>query len=109
MQIYNSFVNSIGGAGHTDLHIYHCEEELFLNLLEKNSGAYDYYIIMAHFKTEKLKHVSFTNDVVKAVKKLPKEKLIIMDNPIPQVNNAFLEIHQDFENDIYNCITERSS
>ncbi|WP_373519103.1 GntR family transcriptional regulator, partial [Pricia sp.] len=56
MRIYNSFVNSIGGNSHTDLHIYHCDNSLFLNLLEKNRSAYDYYIIMPHFKTEQMKH-----------------------------------------------------
>ena len=106
MRIYNSFVNSMGAASHTNLHIYHCEEELFLNLLEKNRGAYDYYVIMPHFKTEKLKHISFTSEVVEAIKKIPKEKLIIMDNVVPEIKEAFSEIHQDFENDIYNALLE---
>ncbi|WP_411029969.1 GntR family transcriptional regulator [Spongiimicrobium sp. 3-5] len=106
MRVYNSFVNSIGGNSHTDLHIYHCDEDLFLNLLEKNKGAYDYYIVMPHFKTDKLMHVSFTDEVVKAVKRIPKEKLIIMDNPMPKVDGVLIEIYQDFENDIYNALQE---
>lgn len=106
MRIYNSFVNSIGGNSHTDLHIYHCDEDLFLNLLGKNKGAYDYYIVMPHFKTDKLSHVSFTNEAIKAVKKIPKEKLVIMDNSMPGVNEAFIEIYQDFENDIYHALKE---
>lgn len=106
MRIYNSFINSIGGTAHTDVHIYHCEEELFLNLLEKNKGAYDYYIIMPHFKTEKLKHISFTEKVVTAIKSIPKDKLIIMDNPIAEVDEAFIEIYQDFESDIYNALNQ---
>ena len=106
MRIYNSFINSIGGTAHTDVHIYHCEEELFLNLLEKNKGAYDYYIIMPHFKTDKLKHISFTEKVVTAIKNIPKDKLIIMDNPIAEVDEAFIEIYQDFESDIYNALNQ---
>lgn len=106
MRIYNSFINSIGGTAHTDLHIYHCEEDLFLNILEKNKGAYDYYIIMPHFKTDKLNHISFTENVVDAVNKIPKEKLILLDNPIAEVKGASIEIYQDFENDIYNALKE---
>ncbi len=106
MRIYNSFVNSIGSTSHTDLHIYHCEEDLFLNLLEKNKNAYDYYVIMPHFKTEKLKHASFTPEVVKAINEIPKNKLVIMDNPIAEIKGAFIEIYQDFENDIYNSLQE---
>ncbi|QCX02296.1 GntR family transcriptional regulator [Aggregatimonas sangjinii] len=104
LRIYNSFVNSISGKAHTDLHIYHCEEDLFLNLLEKNRGAYDFYVIMPHFKTDELKHVSFTPEVIKAIDGIPKNKLIIMDNPISKIKGAFIEIYQDFENDIYNAL-----
>lgn len=106
LRIYNSFINSISSKAHTDLHIYHCEEDLFLNLLEKNRGAYDFYVIMPHFKTEELKHASFTPEVIKAIDGIPKNKLIIMDNPIAKIKGAFIEIYQDFENDIYNALQE---
>lgn len=104
MRIYNSFINGMNATSHTDLHIYHCDEDLFLNLLDKNRGAYDYYIIMPHFKTEQLKHASFTEQVVKAINRIPKEKLIIMDNRIPEIKGTFVEIYQDFENDIYDAL-----
>ncbi len=106
MRIYNSFVNSIGGNSHTDLHIYHCDNSLFLNLLEKNRSAYDYYIIMPHFKTEDLKHISYTNEAVKAINKIPKDKLVIMDNNRIAIDDPFIEIYQDFENDIYGALKE---
>ncbi|WP_142786625.1 GntR family transcriptional regulator [Changchengzhania lutea] len=103
---YNSFINAIGGNSHTDLHIYHCDESLFLNLMDKHKSAYDYYVIMPHFKTEDLKHISFTDEVLKALKKIPNEKLIILDNLKPGLHGPIVEIYQDFENDIYNALTE---
>ncbi|MGB5820307.1 MAG: GntR family transcriptional regulator [Saonia sp.] len=106
MRIYNSFINSIGGNSHTDLHIYHCDDSLFLNLLDKNMGAYDYYIIMPHFKTEGLNHLSYTDEVVDAIHKIPKQKLIIMDNNKLGLKGDFIEIYQDFENDIYYALKE---
>jgi DNA-binding transcriptional regulator YhcF (GntR family) len=106
MATYNHFVNSAGANTNIDLHIYHCDESLFLNLLEKNKDAYDYFVIMPHFKTEELKHVSFTEEVVKALKKIPKEKLVIMDNCKLGLDGEIVEIYQDFENDIYNALTE---
>jgi DNA-binding transcriptional regulator YhcF (GntR family) len=106
MRIYNSFLDSIGGNCHIDLHIYHCDESLFLNLLEKNKGAYDYFVIMSHFKTESLRHVSYTDNVIKAIKKIPKEKLIILDNIKLGLDGEIVEIYQDFENDIYNALNE---
>lgn len=106
MATYNAFVNSIGANSHTDLLIYHCDESLFLNLLDKNKGAYDYYVIMPHFKSEKSKHVSYTEEVIKSIKGIPKDKLIIMDNIKLGMDGEIIEIYQDFENDIYNALTE---
>ncbi|WP_147676528.1 GntR family transcriptional regulator [Algibacter pacificus] len=106
LKTYNHFLNSIGGNSLVDLQIYHCDETLFLNLLDKNKSAYDYYVIMPHFKTEDLKHVSFTNNVINAIKKIQQEKLIILDNVKPILDDVLGEIYQDFENDIYNALTE---
>jgi DNA-binding transcriptional regulator YhcF (GntR family) len=106
MATYNAFVNGIGANCHTDLHIYHCDETLFLNLLDKYKGAYDYYVIMPHFKTENLKHVSYTDEVVKAIKKLPTEKLVILDNIKLGLDGEIIEVYQDFENDIYNALKQ---
>ncbi|SIQ21412.1 transcriptional regulator, GntR family [Maribacter ulvicola] len=106
MRIYNSFINTIGGNSHTDLHIYHCDNSLFLNALEKNSNTYDYYIIMPHFKTENLKHVSYTKEAINAINAIPKDKLILMDNNNLDIEGNIVEIYQDFENDIYNALKE---
>ena len=106
MTVFNAFVNSIGVHSTTDLLIYHCDENLFLNLLEKNKDDYDYYVIMPHFKTEDLKHVSYTNEVAKAIKKIPQKKLVIMDNIKFEMEEKIVEIYQDFENDIYNALKE---
>ncbi|WP_281336183.1 GntR family transcriptional regulator [Flavobacterium eburneipallidum] len=106
MATFNAFVNRIGANSHTDLHIYHCDESLFLNLIDKYKGAYDYYVITPHFKTDNLKHISFTDDVAKAIKSIPKEKLVIMDNIKLGMDGEIIEVYQDFENDIYNALTE---
>jgi len=106
MQIYNSFINSVDGNTYTDLHIYHCDTTLFLNLLEKYKNAYDYYIIMPHFKTDELTHISYTDSVVDAINKIPKDKLILMDNNKPEIEGDIAQIFQDFENDIYEALKE---
>ncbi|MEO9511902.1 MAG: GntR family transcriptional regulator [Flavobacteriaceae bacterium] len=106
MKIYNSFVNNIGGNSHTDLHIYHCDESSFLSLMAKNGKAYDYYIIMPHFKTDNLKHVSYTDEILKTINGIPKDKLVVMDNNKLKIDGNIVEIYQDFENDIYNALNE---
>ncbi|WP_435414395.1 GntR family transcriptional regulator [Polaribacter aestuariivivens] len=107
LRTYNHFIDAIGANSHTDLHIYHCDETLFLNLLDKNKFAYDYYVIMPHFKTEELTHVSFTENVKKAIQKIPKDKLVLLDNIKPNTEfSDSVEIYQDFENDIYNALKQ---
>ena len=106
MRVYNSFINSIGNNSHTDLHIYHCDQSLFLNILQKNKSAYDYYVIMPHFKTEELKHISETTEVQKAIKDLPQEKLVLLDNDKVKVDKAFVKIFQDFQEDIYTALKD---
>ncbi|SHM88619.1 transcriptional regulator, GntR family [Polaribacter sp. KT 15] len=106
LRTYNHFIDSIGANSHTDLHIYHCDETLFLNLIEKNKRAYDYFIIMPHFKTEDSKHISLPEKVLKTIQKIPNEKLIILDNIKENIHDSLIQIYQDFENDIYNALNE---
>lgn len=105
MRIYNSFVNSMGANSITDLHIYHCDDSLFLNLLAKNLKSYDYYVIMPHFKTEKQEHISSTTKIFELIDKIPKDRLVIMDNRL-DIKGDYIGIYQDFENDIYNALKQ---
>ncbi|WP_335964851.1 GntR family transcriptional regulator [Galbibacter sp. PAP.153] len=106
MMIYNSFVNAIGVNAHVNLFIYHCEESLFVKTLEKNMGAYDYYVIMPHFKLDDLSHVSYTEAILDTINQIPKDKLIIMDNAKPFIEGKYGSIYQDFKEDIYNALKE---
>ena len=106
MSIYNSFLSCIKPKAHVDLHIYHCDESIFLNLIKKYKSAYDYFVIMPHFKTEKLQHISYTKAVLNVINSIPKDKLIIMDNLKFPGKEEIIGVYQDFENDIYNALEE---
>ncbi|WP_299433876.1 GntR family transcriptional regulator [uncultured Maribacter sp.] len=106
MKIYNAFADSIGENAVTDLHIYNSDEKLFLNLLDKHKLSYDYYVIMPHFKTESLEHTSMTPKVSQALKKMPENKLILMDNALEANQNQIITVYQDFEKDIYGALSE---
>ena len=106
MKTYNAFADSIGTNAHTDLHIYNSDERLFLNLLDKHKLSYDYYVIMPHFKTENEEHTSMTQKVSLALKKIPENKLILMDNALDSDQNQIITVYQDFEKDVYGALTE---
>ena len=104
MRIYDSFMEHIGAGAHVNLCIYHCDQTLFLNLLQKHFGAYDYYVIMPHFKNEQLEHLSFNDEIEKEIRKIPPEKLVLLDNNKLHVKDCFSSIIQDFENDIFHAL-----
>lgn len=104
MEIYYSFLNSLGPNAHVDLHIYHCDESLFLNLLNKHKKSYNYYVIMPHFKTKNSEYTSTTVAATQAINKIPKSKLIILDNKQIPIEDNIITVYEDYENDIYNAL-----
>ncbi len=106
LQIYNSFVNSLGQNAKVDLNIYHCDPTIFLNTLEENIGRYDYYVVMPHFKDEHQVHKSMDADIVQALRKIPEDKLLILDNGIPELKRDVASVYQDFKQDIYDALSE---
>ncbi|SHF85184.1 regulatory protein, gntR family [Arenibacter palladensis] len=101
LQMYYSFINNIGDQYHTDIDIYHCKESLFLNLIEKHIEKYDYYIIVLNIKIENPQQVSNSIESIKALKSIPQQKLIIIDNNELKIDGKIIQIFQDFENDTY--------
>ena len=106
MMIFNHFVNTLGVNAHVNLYIYHCEESLFVNAIEKNLGAYNYYVIMPHFKDNDLNHISFTPEVLKAIELIPKDQLLMVDNTKPEIKGNYGSIYQDLKEDIFNALKE---
>jgi len=106
LQIYNAFVNSLGQNAKVDLNIYHCDPTIFLNTLEENLGRYDYYVVMPHFKDEHQIHKSMDADIVQALRKIPEDKLLILDNGIPELKRDVASVYQDFKQDIFDALSE---
>lgn len=103
---YNHFTNYLGADSIIDILIYNCNDDIFEDYLNKSELAFDYYVIMPHFKNKDLKHESYTEKALNAINKIPKEKLVILDNCKSTFGDNTIEIYQDFENDIYNALNE---
>lgn len=106
LEIYNAFINTLDENYHTDLRVYHCDEKLFLNILEKEANTYDYYVVMPHFKTENQEHTSMTESVSLALNKIPNKKLILLDNDLGANYDPCISVYQDFEKDVYEALKE---
>jgi DNA-binding transcriptional regulator YhcF (GntR family) len=106
LRIYNAFVNGMGSEAHVDLNIYHCDPQILLNILRENIGHYDYYVVMPHFKDTYQNYLNTHKEVIKVLKEIPSDKLVIMDNHLPELGDNIASIHQDFRMDIYEALQE---
>ncbi|KFC18347.1 GntR family transcriptional regulator [Epilithonimonas lactis] len=106
MMIYDYFVNAIGTKGNVEMYIYHCDETLFINALKRNLGGFDYYVVMPHFRDDQSKHTSSTQEVIDMIEKIPKNKLVMLDNTKPNISGEYGSVFQDFALDIYNALKE---
>jgi DNA-binding transcriptional regulator YhcF (GntR family) len=106
LQVFNSFVESVGNTAQVHLTVYHCDTETFLNTLQENGGRYDYYVVMPHFKDGSLNHQNTNTEVLEALRKIPEDKLLLIDNYLPKLNRNVAAVYQDFSEDIYESLQE---
>lgn len=109
MSIYNAFVNALGPKAHVDLQIYHCDPSIFINIIKEKLGGFDYYVIMPHFKNKDNTYDKISPEVMNVIKEIPTEKLILLDNIIPNYEGPFSAVYQDFKNDLYSILIELTS
>ena len=109
LRTYNSFVNSLGQNAQVDLTIYHCEPKIFLNTLNENLGRYDYYVVMPHFRNDQQLHQSTNSEVLEMLRKIPEDKLLVLDNYLPELKRNIASVYQDFKMDLYEALQEGCS
>jgi len=106
LQIYNAMVTRLAQNAQIDLMVYHCDPRLLLNALRENGGRYDMYVVMPHFKDSSLAHQGPDDEVLEELRKIPSEKLLILDNPVPELGEEVASVYQDFKMDIYDALQE---
>ncbi|PRY87601.1 GntR family transcriptional regulator [Mongoliibacter ruber] len=99
-EIYNSLVTQLEDRAEIVFQVYHCEYALFKKILEQQKEIFDYYIIMPHFKKDS------EEKALDLIRKLPKEKLILLDQQLEEIERNFGSVYQDFKQDIYQALTQ---
>ncbi|WP_162055385.1 GntR family transcriptional regulator [Pontibacter pamirensis] len=95
--VYYAILKTLGEDAVVDLHIHHFDGKICESLLQENMGKYQYYVIMPHFTT----HVEAATQVIK---KLPQDKLVLLDKNIENYTGNCAAVYQDFERDIRNAL-----
>jgi DNA-binding transcriptional regulator YhcF (GntR family) len=93
--LYRSLEKHLGTNCSIDIYFHHYNHRLFESLIQSNLGNYSWYVIMPHFN----------DDVSQVVGKIPNDKLLLIDNIIPQLDQSHAAVFQDFENDIYSALS----
>ena len=98
-QIYNSFVQTLGKNAIVDIKIHHFNTALFSEHITNNINNYDYFVVMPHFYDDPA-------EAVNIIKKIPEDKLIILDKNIPISDIHSAAVYQDFQNDIVEALEQ---
>ncbi|AKD05393.1 GntR family transcriptional regulator [Pontibacter korlensis] len=95
--VYYAMLQALGDEAVVDLHIHHFNGKICENLIEESLGKYNYYVIMPHFSEH-------SDKALEAIKKIPEEKLVLLDKDMKGYNGECAAIYQDFERDIRNAL-----
>jgi DNA-binding transcriptional regulator YhcF (GntR family) len=94
--LFLSLREALGEKVSIDLYFHYHELNVFENVIVNNLGNYHFYIIMPHFN----------EDVSEIVKQIPKDKLLILDIDVEQLDETYPTLYQDFEQNFHQGLTD---
>jgi len=106
LQIFNSFVSAMGDHAQVDLSVYHGDARILLNTLNENTGRYDHYVLVPHFCENIPDQSDVCAEVIEALHRISEDKLLIIDNYMPDLKRDVAAVYQDFRMDIYEALQE---
>jgi DNA-binding transcriptional regulator YhcF (GntR family) len=94
-EIYYAFLDALGNRATVDLQIHHYNADLFRQIIERNLGKYNYYVVMPHFTTS-----TPPEDYLSVLRSIPPEELLLIDKNVPALVGPQPAVYQDFARDI---------
>lgn len=95
-EIYDTLRKELGGKSEIEIYFHHNNKKVFKSLIEQNINSYSHFVISTFFD----------EDVSEILNLIPEGKLIIIDQKEPNIKIKHSQIFQDFENDIYEMLSE---
>lgn len=99
--LFNSFASTIGDRADVTIYLHNQRVEILEYYLDGNLGNFDYYVITPHFPLD----AAVQKRVLKALRRIPNRKLILLDHYMPELPGNYGAVYQDFENDAYTGLT----
>jgi DNA-binding transcriptional regulator YhcF (GntR family) len=100
--LYSSFVSNIGVSSEITIRLHNQDIDLFEYFIDENLDKFDYYLITPHFPLIP----GIQKRAVKSLRRIPNRKLLLLDRFIEGLPGNFGCVYQDFENDIFDGLTQ---
>lgn len=100
--LFSSFSSTIGGDGEILIRLHDQQVDLFEHYIDEYIDLYDYYVITPHFPLDP----GTQKRVIKAIKRIPNRKLIILDRNLENLPGNYGAVYQDFTNDVYDGLSQ---
>jgi DNA-binding transcriptional regulator YhcF (GntR family) len=97
--IYYGILEILAENARVDLQIHHYDAKILNDIIIESAGKYDYYVVMPHFFYE-----TTNKSYLDVIKKIPQQKLLMLDKDTSGLKGSYMAVYQDFENDTYNAL-----
>jgi len=93
--LYDALKAALPPDATLNVFFHHHNRLLFESLVRNNLGRYNAYVVMPHFD----------EDVSDVVGLIPADKLLLIDQTLPDLPGDYSAVYQDFEQDVYQALT----
>lgn len=101
-EIVRGFNNHIEGKCELTIQLFNQDISVFEYLINENLGKFDYYIISPHFPLDSKSQ----KKAEKLIRRIPNNKLIMIDHWMSDIPGNYGAAYQDFKNDSYDGLTQ---
>lgn len=100
--LFNAFAERLAGAAEITILNHNQSIDLLEHYLDDNLDNFDFYLLAPHFPLDE----ETQKRVMKQLARIPYRKLIMLDRLQPDFPGQYGAVYQDFENDIYDGLSE---
>ncbi len=96
-QIVNAFVDRLGEEAIAETVVHNYSTDALERILNENLGNYSYYALIPCF-------TDFSDKTVEIIKRIPTEKLLLLDKDVQGLEGDYKAVCEDFEHDTYHAL-----
>ena len=100
--LYNSLAAKLGDKAELTILTHNQSLDLLAYYLDNSLDRFDYYVLTPHFPLDEASQAR----AAQLISRIPNRKLIMLDRLLPGYTGNFGAVYQDFENDVYDGLSQ---